>query len=478
MRLRVLGIVGTLLLVIVGIVSGVLLQSVSRDATADLQLNRLSSLNRFVHLASQADRRSDLSMLQLEMDTYSDLYGEGLLVTIGQQQLVSGPIDPANPEVAGTVRNAELNLGLNQIPAIDPFSNSSALLSQPFGNSAQVLGSVTMQVNLETARAKVLEKSSLLWLVAVAIGAGLLLLTNRVTSWVLRPVHRLNNAVNDIARHQAPVRLEEQGPPELRELARSLSEMARTLANSLKQQQELIAETSHQLRNPVAALRLRVDLLKIRLGESVDLDGVQAVESELDRVETLLDGVMRLASAEHRLTEQSAGESMLPSVEHGRCIDVVQMLAEEVERQTEAARRFGNLLVLDLDEAPAAPVVAWCNGFDLQQMLAELLENAFKYAPVSKIVLSVASTPKAIEIQIQDHGAGMSEAELARAGERFWRAEHVRQSPGTGLGLAIVDRLARANNGELILASVAGAGLKASIILPRAEQHEAVSHDS
>ncbi|MGO2079128.1 sensor histidine kinase, partial [Glutamicibacter arilaitensis] len=96
----------------------------------------------------------------------------------------------------------------------------------------------------------------------------------------------------------------------------------------------------------------------------------------------------------------------------------------------------------------------------------------------SKIVLSVASTPKAIEIQIQDHGAGMSEAELARAGERFWRAEHVRQSPGTGLGLAIVDRLARANNGELILASVAGAGLKASIILPRAEQHKAVSHDS
>src|SRR5699024_8250595 len=200
------------------------------------QLNRLSSLNRFVHLASQADRHNDLSMLQLEMDTYSDLYGEGLLVTIGQQQLVSGPIDPANPEVAGTVRNDELNLGLNQIPAIDPFSSSSALLSQPFGNSAQVLGSVTMQVNLETARAKVLEKSSLLWLVVVAIGAGLLLLTNRVTSWVLRPVHRLNNAVNDIARHQAPVRLEEQGPPELRELARSLSEMARTLANSLKQQ--------------------------------------------------------------------------------------------------------------------------------------------------------------------------------------------------------------------------------------------------
>ncbi|MCZ4151298.1 two-component sensor histidine kinase, partial [Escherichia coli] len=128
----------------------------------------------------------------------------------------------------------------------------------------------------------------------------LLLLADRLTSWVLRQVHRLNDAVNDIAQHQAPVHLEEQGPPELRQLSRSLSRMAQTMAESLDQQQQLIAETSHQLRNPVAALRLRVDLLKMRLGEQADPAGVHAVESELDRVETLLDGVMCLASAEHR----------------------------------------------------------------------------------------------------------------------------------------------------------------------------------
>lgn len=293
MRLRVLGILGTLLLAIVAIVSAMLLQSVSRDATAEVQLNRLSALNRFVQLATHADLANDMSLLQLEMDTYSDLYGEGLLINLGQRQLVSGSIDPADPEVAGTVRNSELNLGLVQIPPIDPLSDATALLSQPFGNSAQVLGSVTMQVNLETARAKVLEKSSLLWLVVISIGAGLLLLADRLTFWVLRPVHRLNDAVNDIARHQAPVLLEEQGPPELRRLSRSLGSMARTMAESLKQQQELIAETSHQLRNPVAALRLRVDLLKMRMGDQADPVGVHAVENELHRVETLLDGVMR-----------------------------------------------------------------------------------------------------------------------------------------------------------------------------------------
>jgi len=60
----------------------------------------------------------------------------------------------------------------------------------------------------------------------------------------------------------------------------------------------------------------------------------------------------------------------------------------------------------------------------------------------------------------------MNTAELANAGERFWRAERVRHSPGTGLGLAIVDRLARANAGELTLESAPGEGLKATISLP------------
>ncbi|MGX1590472.1 ATP-binding protein [Glutamicibacter sp. NPDC055491] len=466
MRLRVLGILGTLLLAIVAIVSAMLLQSVSRDATAEVQLNRLSALNRFVQLATHADLANDMSLLQLEMDTYSDLYGEGLLINLGQRQLVSGSIDPADPEVAGTVRNSELNLGLVQIPPIDPLSDATALLSQPFGNSAQVLGSVTMQVNLETARAKVLEKSSLLWLVVISIGAGLLLLADRLTFWVLRPVHRLNDAVNDIARHQAPVLLEEQGPPELRRLSRSLGSMARTMAESLKQQQELIAETSHQLRNPVAALRLRVDLLKMRMGDQADPVGVHAVENELHRVETLLDGVMRLASAEHRLAEQNAGESLPETAMHGQQVDVGQMLAEEVERQSEVARQRGNQLVLDGSATSGQTAMVWCNGFDLQQMLAELLENAFKYAPGSKIVLGLRLNPGTVSIQIQDHGAGMNAAELANAGERFWRAERVRHSPGTGLGLAIVDRLARANAGELTLESAPGEGLKATISLP------------
>ena len=467
MRLRVLGILGTLLLAIVAITSAMLLQSVSRDATAEVQLNRISALNRFVQLATHADLNSDMSLLQLEMDTYSDLYGEGLLINLGQRQLVSGGIDPQDPEVADAVRNAELNLGLLQLPPIDPFSDATALLSQPFGNSAQVLGSVTMQVNLETARMKVLEKSSVLWLVVISLGVGLLLLADRLTAWVLRPVHRLNDAVNDIAQHQAPVLLEEQGPPELRQLSRSLSRMARTMTESLKQQQELIAETSHQLRNPVAALRLRVDLLKMRLGGQAEADGVHAVENELARVEILLDGVMRLASAEHRLTEQNAGDALPDSTVHGQRIDAGQMLAEEVERQSEAAGQLGNQLALDASATSGPEAIVWCNGFDLQQMLAELLENAFKYAPGSKIVLGLELHQRTVEIRIHDHGPGMSAADLEHAAERFWRAEQVRHRPGTGLGLAIVDRLARANAGQLTLHSAPREGLKATISLPR-----------
>lgn len=469
MRIRVLGILGLLLCLIVVILSAVLLQSVSRDATSEVQLNRLAALNRFVQLAAHAEGQSDLDMLQLEIDSYTELYGEGLLISLGQQQLVSGSIDPQDPAVAETVRNAGLNLERIEIPQLNAFSTEPALISRPFGNSAQVLGSVTMQVNLEAARDQVISSATGVLLVTLGFGAALLLIADRLTAWVLRPVHRLDDAVNDLAKTQQPVALEEQGPPELRALSRSLGAMAQAMAGSLEQQRELIAETSHQLRNPVAALRLRVDLLKLRLGEAGP-QAVQAVEKELERVEILLDGVLRLASAEHRLAEQHAGDQLAPAVPRSQRIHAARMLAEELERHTEAAQRVGTKLELDAATPQAQQAVVACNGFDLQQMLAELVENALKYAPGTRLLLRVLAAADTVDIQVIDHGSGMSAAELQQAGQRFWRAEHVRSGPGTGLGIAIVDRLARANAGELLLACPAGAGLQATLRLPRAEQ--------
>ncbi|MGQ3384884.1 sensor histidine kinase [Glutamicibacter sp. TV12E] len=370
--------------------------------------------------------------------------------------------------MADTLRAAALNLERTDIPAVNPFLDTGALIARPFGNTGQVLGSVTMKVNLEPARMKVLQASSMVILATLTVGAVFLLLANRLATWVLRPLHRLDDSVQLLTQTQRPIPLVEQGPPELRALSRSVSSMAQTMATSLQQQQELIAETSHQLRNPVAALRLRVDLLKMRLPDRASAEGLRSVENELERVEMLLDGVLRLASAEHRLTEQNSEEGVAGSTAGKESINVLQVLAEEFERQSATAQAAGNTLILEGTAESAQDVSVWCNLFDLQQMVAELLENAIKYAPATQITLSVKSSPTMVDVMICDQGPGMNKAEIGRAGERFWRAESVRGTAGTGLGLAIVDRLARANSGQLLVTANSQAGLAAIISLPRA----------
>ncbi|WP_334121516.1 sensor histidine kinase [Glutamicibacter sp.] len=477
MRIRVLAVLGSLLLVIVVLVSSVLMQSVSSDATADVQVNRLSSLNRFVQVASHASGNDDLEMLQLEMDTYSQLYNEGLLIVVDDRQLISGDIRADDAAVKEMVGAAALNLDRTEIPEISPLTETVALISRPFGNSAQVLGSVTMQVNLEPARARVLQASAFIIVLTLSIGFIFLLLADRLATWVLRPLHRLDDSVQLLTQTHQPIPLVEQGPPELRALSRSVSSMAQTMATSLQQQQELIAETSHQLRNPVAALRLRVDLLRMRLTDEASLAGLHAVENELARLEMLLDGVLRLASAEHRLTEQKSDNTDTEVAQPQKPTHAYQILAEEIERQSAMAQKTGSTLSLEGDSKSASEDAVWCHEFDLQQMVSELLENALKYAPGTEIKLALQTSPTTVDIVICDQGPGLGKEELERVGERFWRAESVRGTPGTGLGLAIVDRLARANSGQLIVESNGDTGLKVIIRLPRAQTPQGADHE-
>ncbi|PRA13920.1 two-component sensor histidine kinase [Arthrobacter sp. MYb211] len=467
MRLRVIAILGSLLALLVVIVSAVLMQSASVDAAQELRLSREASLNRFIQLGAQAEAEAEHGKLQLEMDTYSKLYDEALLVRLGTETLTSGQLDPTRPEVARALENTELNLAHTDIPAINPFATGNALIARPFGNSTQVLGSALLEVNLDISRRLVLQRWIWVVLLSIAAGAGLLLLADRVTAWVLKPIHRLNEATKELAKTKTSTPLEAAGPPELRELAHSFSKMSDAMTASLAQQRELIAETSHQLRNPVAALRLRVDLLKLRLPAAADPQAVQAVEKELHRVESLLDAVLRLASADHRLSEQAADRTPAARTAEVETVKVRELLIEEIERQSSAARQSGTQLLLESGNEPE--VLLACNEFELQQMLAELYENCLKYAAGTPIETTLRATPELVEISIRDHGPGLSEAQLAQVSERFWRADPAGATPGTGLGMAIVERLARANAGELRIAAAEGGGLCFSLLMPRGQ---------
>lgn len=448
MKVRVLGILSLLVAIIVVTVSSVILASASRELTQELQINRVAALNRFAQLANDAAEDNDTTQLQREMDRYSELYGEGILIRLQQQTVSSGNLSEDQPEVSDALNRASLNLSDTTLNPIRAFGTGGDIISRSFGTASQVLGEVVLEVDLDTARQKLRERWLVVGLAALALGALLLLAASRITDWVLRPVHRLSKAVHELETSGKTSQLPEAGPPELRALSRSFTAMADTVTESMESQRRLIADTSHQLRNPVGALRLRIDLLQLALRSKPEKEAAAGVVAELERVEDMLDGVLKLATAEHRASEGSARPDQAAEHQRHAIIDPFPILQGEVERAAPRAQRAGSRLAL---QQPDSPTEFPCDPDELAQMVGELLTNAIKYAPGARITVATRQTQGGSAVVISDDGPGLPAEQLAASTARFWRAPQHSTIHGNGLGMTIVERLAQANGGRLVL---------------------------
>ncbi|WP_413249835.1 sensor histidine kinase [Sinomonas flava] len=477
MRLRVLGILSLFSILIVAVVSASILASVSRELTQELQINRVAALNRFAQVADDAVASGETSQLQREMDRYSALYGEGIVIRTPQATLASGGLSPDRPDVRDALGRARLNLSDTTLAPVQPFGPRSEVVARSFGTASQVLGEAVLDVDLGAAEQKLRERWLLVGLGALAGWALLIVGAERATGWVLRPVHRLTAAVADFEESGRATRLRGEGPPELQELSRAFSAMAEHVGASMEAQRQLIADASHQLRNPIGALRLRADLLALELTTPSQRAAAAGVTNELEHVEEILDGLLRLAAAEHRVHEGSGPGGAGASLgERAALLDPWTVLQEAVERAAPAAARAGARLVLA--DAPVPPLRLVCNSSDLADMVGELLENAVKYAPGARIRVSAAPGDGAVAIEVADDGPGLSPEELASSTTRFWRSPRNRDTRGTGLGLTIVERLAGANGGRLALAAAEPHGLVARLEFPAAPAATpAAAHD-
>ncbi|WP_077489392.1 sensor histidine kinase [Sinomonas mesophila] len=462
MRLRVLGILSVVTALIVLAVAASILASASRELTQELQINRAAALGRFAQVAYDSTLDGDSAQLQRDMDRYSSLYGEGLVIRSPTATLTSGGLSPDRPDIAEALARARLNLDDTALSPLAPFGPASETMSRPFGTGSQVLGEAVLDVDLEPARARLRERWAFVALGAVAVWALLLLGAGRVTGWVLRPVHRLTEAVAELGSSGRAAPLPEDGPPELRALSRAFTSMSQTVAESLESQRQFIADAAHQLRNPVGALRLRTDLLGLELATEAQREAAGRASGELDRVESVLADLLRLAAAEHRASELAApAEVGAPGP-----LDPYPVLAEAVEHAGPEARRVG--VELRLAGPPPEPLRIRCDEGDLAEMAGELIGNALKYAPGARVTVSARAGGGIVSVEVADDGPGLSADERSAATTRFWRSPRHQGIQGTGLGMAIVERLAGANGARLDLAPVEPHGLVARLDFPEA----------
>jgi signal transduction histidine kinase len=224
--------------------------------------------------------------------------------------------------------------------------------------------------------------------------------------------------------------------------------MAGRLQALVRSHQSMMADVSHQVRTPLAALRLRLDLLAQDADEATaaELAGAQA---EIARLTRLVSGLLAVARAEQVTTAQAR----------------VEVSAALRDRAAAGRPAAGERSIARTTPA-RAPVWAWLGEGHLEQILDNLIANGLDALPDhGSIRLAVTATAELARITVADDGRGMTDQQKRAAFRRFGSGT----PGGTGLGLAIVDRLVVANAGSVALADTAGGGLTITIELPRAD---------
>ncbi|MFF4833249.1 ATP-binding protein [Streptomyces sp. NPDC001315] len=278
----------------------------------------------------------------------------------------------------------------------------------------------------------------------LAVGAAL-----RLTGWVLRPVRILDATTHDIATGRLKSRVAVAGgPPELRRLARSFNEMADNVEDVLEQQRAFVADASHQLRNPLAALLLRIELLALELPEGNE--EIASVRTEGKRLAQVLDDLLDLALAEHVEADLTL-------------TDIGGLTAERVAAWTPTAEAKGVRLVGD-----CPPTTAWADPITLSSALDAVIDNAVKFTPEGESVeVTVASNGETSTVVVTDDGPGLTDEELGRVGDRFWRSGRHQNVKGSGLGLSISRALLEAGGGSISYDHHEPHGLRVTVTVPR-----------
>ncbi|MFE6037936.1 sensor histidine kinase [Streptomyces sp. NPDC056452] len=437
-----------------------------RVAAAEQQrvvIDRIDDTARFAALAQFVsepvggnDERQRI--LQTELEAYDSVYGIRAGVFYRDDRaLAKAPASwslPVEGEGREAFKEALLGRRSHDPPQVWPWQNGRIVVASPVVRDGDVVAVVVTDSPTGEMRSRTLRGWLLIALgeavaMLVAVGAAF-----RLTGWVLLPVRILDAATHDIASGRMRSRVVASGgPPELRRLARSFNEMADNVEDVLEQQRAFVADASHQLRNPLAALLLRIELLALELPEGNE--EIASVRTEGKRLAHVLDDLLDLALAEH-----AAADLQLT--------DIGALTAERVASWRPVAEDKGVRLVLD----GASAVTGWADPIALSSALDAVVDNALKFTPEGEEVrVTVASDGAVATVVVADRGPGLTEQELERIGDRFWRSNRHQNVKGSGLGLSIARVLLAAGGGTVGYDKHEPHGLRVTVSVPRNLPH-------
>lgn len=383
---------------------------------------------------------------------------------VGKQLTYAPPSDGAtelDPELRLIVQSIGAGAGNNPSALALPSSLKDGLqtvhlqhlsyrvLIQTVPDGGRIAVSQETTVRNEIARDSAL-RTVLPMLIMVPI---LLLLVGTLVRRLLKPVTLLAGEIDARSEQELHPIQHEHVPTEIRPFVIAINRLLQRVADSMETQRRFVADASHELRSPMAALSLQAEMLS-----NVDMPDearkrLSRLRQGIDRGRTLLDQLLSLARAQS--TKTAPATTLSVQRVYRRVLEDLMPLAEAKQ--------------IDLGVANANDALVLANEVDLMAIVKNLVDNAIRYTPAGgRIDLSVVDTPTQVVLEVEDSGMGIPEAERERVLDPFYRVLGSDQT-GSGLGLSIVKTIAERLRGRIELSDATQfpQGLKARIVLAK-----------
>ncbi|HEX9969041.1 MAG TPA: ATP-binding protein [Acidimicrobiales bacterium] len=360
-----------------------------------------------------------------------------------------GPRDfTSRPEVAGALQGRQVH-GFRHSETLD---SDLLYVAVPVSSGGVLRGAIRITYPASVMQQRIVRTWSVLGGVGLVVLGFVTMLSFRLARAVTEPVRQLERAAAKLGEGELDARAPvPSGPSELRLLTREFNDTAAKLERLMDAQRAFVADASHQLRTPLAALRLRLEVLETEVPDGAREDVAGALK-EVHRLSRLVNGLLELARAEHRRAAPAE-------------VDVAAVVRERQEAWAPLAEERGVTLVADVSDGCTATATPG----SLEQVLDNLVANAVDVSPAGGTVTMCATMSDGgewVEVHVVDEGPGMSAERRAAAFDRFGGGgEGGSRIGGFGIGLAIVRQLVVSDGGEAVLLEAPGGGVDACVRL-------------
>ena len=328
----------------------------------------------------------------------------------------------------------------------------------PIVSESQTKGCMVLSVSIES----IVEQTALIrWQMLVVIvitGAVVLLISALISGAMVQPIRDLTQGIIRIGQGDFRHRVSIDGRSELALMANTFNNMTQRLEDIDRTRNEFVANASHELKTPMASIKVLVETLQHQKEFNKDMttEFLQDINSEIDRLTVMITELLTL------VRQDEEGRDLLHSME----FDFAEMIDDVSRKLHPLAEKKNITLNRDLNYQ--------CNIYAdsklVERMCINLIENAIKYTgDDGEVNITLTHTSQNLELIIEDTGIGIPKEELPYIFDRFYRVDkaRARETGGSGLGLSIVKSIIRLHDGKIYAESEIDAGTKFTVILPK-----------